>query len=124
LDRLETGNSRTPALSPRIPRLVESAWLLASIEYGAARIRSGHLITALFTNEDLARLARESSREFNKISLETLGKHLVDITAASTEAREAASATAEEAPEAAPVTAAKTRALDQFTIDLTARARK
>src|SRR6185295_14010734 len=27
LDRLKTGNSRTPALSPRIPRLVESAWL-------------------------------------------------------------------------------------------------
>jgi type VI secretion system protein VasG len=125
LDRLKTGNSRTPALSPRIPRLVESAWLLASIEYGATRIRSGHLITALFTNEDLARLARESSREFNKISLETLGKHLVDITAASTEAREAASTTdGAEAPDAAPVTAAKTRALDQFTIDLTARARK
>src|SRR6185295_11090160 len=90
LDRLETGNSRTPALSPRIPRLVESAWLLASIEYGAASIRSGHLMVALFTNDDLARLARESSREFNKFSLETIGKNLSDITSASTEAREAA----------------------------------
>src|SRR5436190_21390526 len=43
LDRLETGNSRTPAFSRRIPALIESAWLLASIEYGAPNIRSGHL---------------------------------------------------------------------------------
>jgi type VI secretion system protein VasG len=125
LDRLKTGNARTPALSPRIPRLVESAWLLASIEYGATRIRSGHLMLAMFTNEDLARLARESSKEFNKISLETLGKHLVDITAGSAEAREAAGAgSVEDAPDAAPPTGSKTRSLDQFTIDLTARARK
>jgi type VI secretion system protein VasG len=124
LDRLETGNSRTPAFSRRIPALIESAWLLASIEYGAPSIRSGHLMLALFTNEDLARLARESSREFNKVSLETLGKSLVDITAGSAEAKAAVSSTIQESPSTEPVTAAKTKALDQFTIDLTARARK
>src|SRR2546421_10319857 len=42
LDRLKTGNARTPALSPRLPRLLQEAWLLASIDFGAARIRSGH----------------------------------------------------------------------------------
>ena len=41
LDRLKTGNARTPALSPRIPRLISEAWSLASIEFGAAQIRSG-----------------------------------------------------------------------------------
>src|ERR687891_1186404 len=27
LDRLKTGNARTPALSPRLPQLVQEAWL-------------------------------------------------------------------------------------------------
>jgi type VI secretion system protein VasG len=43
LDRLKTGNARTPALSPRIPRLIADAWTLASIDFGAQRVRSGHL---------------------------------------------------------------------------------
>ena len=56
LDRLKTGNSRTPGLSPRIPRLVEKAWVVASIEYGAAKVRSGHLVVTLLTDDDLALL--------------------------------------------------------------------
>src|SRR5882672_11737153 len=33
LDRLKTGNARTPVLSPRIPRLLGEAWTLASIDF-------------------------------------------------------------------------------------------
>src|SRR5574341_282401 len=50
LDRLKTGNARTPALSPRIPRLISSAWTIASIEFGVSRVRSGHLFLALMTD--------------------------------------------------------------------------
>ena len=50
---------------PRLLRLFEEAWLLASIDYGAARIGSGHLLLALLGTDDLARLAREISKEFN-----------------------------------------------------------
>ena len=64
LDRLKTGNARPPALSPRIPKIIEEAWVLASIEYNAPKVRSGHILLALLTNEDLARLAREISKEF------------------------------------------------------------
>src|SRR5215468_9524556 len=35
LDRLKTGNARTPVLSPRLPRLFSEAWTIASIEFGA-----------------------------------------------------------------------------------------
>ena len=42
IDRFKTGNARTPALSPQIPRLVADAWLVASVDFGAARVRSGH----------------------------------------------------------------------------------
>ena len=80
LDRLKTGNARTPALSPHIPRLIQDAWLIASVDYGSSRIRSGHLITALLNDDDLARLARDLSNEFTAISAETLRRDLPKIT--------------------------------------------
>lgn len=58
IDRLKTGNSRPPSLSPMIVDLVKHAWVLASIEYGVPAIRSGHLLVALLVQDDLARLAR------------------------------------------------------------------
>ncbi|MEW6209061.1 MAG: type VI secretion system ATPase TssH [Acidobacteriota bacterium] len=121
LDRFKTGNARTPGLSPRIPRLVEDAWLLASVDYGASRVRTGHLLLALLEQEDLARLAREVSKSLNKISVETLRKKFADITHGSMEEREAidVAPSTDEGP-----VVGKTRALDQFTIDLTARARR
>src|SRR2546430_16647381 len=60
LDRLKTGNARTPAFSPRIPRLVTEAWNLASIEMGANRVRSGHLLSARPGGENMAMPSRES----------------------------------------------------------------
>ncbi|HEV2761723.1 MAG TPA: Clp protease N-terminal domain-containing protein, partial [Pyrinomonadaceae bacterium] len=56
LERLKTGNTRTPDFSPHLPRLFQEAWLLASVEYGAENIRSGHLLLALLTDDALARL--------------------------------------------------------------------
>jgi type VI secretion system protein VasG len=126
LDRLKSGNSRTPALSPRLPRLIQDAWLLASIEFEAQRIRSGHLILSLLSNDDLARLAREVSKEFHQISVESLRKNFAEITAGSIESREASNASARTDDDAQPEISAggKTKALDQFTVDLTSKARK
>ncbi|MGE0823941.1 MAG: type VI secretion system ATPase TssH [Candidatus Binatia bacterium] len=127
LDRLKTGNARTPALAPRIPRLIEEAWLLASIEYGAPKVRSGHLLLALLVNEDLARLAREISREFELIALDSLKKNLRDLTAGSEEDKGTAGMENPVDGAAADTPLAmtgKTQALDQYTVDLTAKARK
>jgi len=128
IDRLKTGNARTPALSPRIPQLVEEAWLLASVDYNSMKIRSGHVVLALLTNDDLARLAREISKEFTNISVEALRKNLVDITAGTAEDRAAmtlgGTSVAAGAGEPAPGMGGKTQALDQYTVDLTAKARK
>jgi type VI secretion system protein VasG len=129
LDRLKTGNARTPALSPRLPKLIQEAWLLASVDYGAQKIRSGHMLLALLADEDMARLAREISGELASISVETLKKNFSEITAGSAEDREAAasSASAQGAGDGAAAAATgvpgKTKALDQFTIDLTAKAK-
>ncbi len=126
LDRLKTGNSRTPGLSDRLPDWFQNAWLLASVDYGAARVRSGHLLLALLSNDGTARIARDISKEFSHISVESLRKDLPDITKDSAEARDAV-ALGETAGTANGDTVAsgvpgKTKALDQYTEDLTAKA--
>ncbi len=129
LDRLKTGNARTPALSPRLPVLVQEAWLLASVEFGAAKVRSGHLLMALLGNDDLGRLAVDISHEFARVSPESLRSKFADITAGSAEERGATSLAdqptgggAGDGP--AVGVPGKTQSLNQFTIDLTARARE
>jgi len=129
LDRLKTGNARTPSLSPRLPQWIQEAWLLASIDYGAAQVRSGHLLLAMLASDDLGRLAREISREFNHISVESLKKDFADITSGSAEDREATALGAQGAAAASSGEGAvqagdgKSKALDQYTVDLTAKAR-
>src|SRR5262252_6880603 len=127
LDRLKTGNARTPGLSPRLPQWIQEAWLLASIDFGAAQIRSGHLLLALLANDELGRLARDISRQFAAVSVESLKRDFAEITANSMEAREATTLSDQPAAAGAdgsqPAAGGKTKALDQFTIDLTARAR-
>lgn len=127
LDRLKSGNSRTPGLSDRIPRWIQDAWLVASVEFGAARVRSGHMTLALIANDSFARIARDISKEFDHISAETLQGKLAEITADSIEARDAvalgeAGGVSDGAPVASGVPG-KTKALDQYTEDLTAKAR-
>jgi type VI secretion system protein VasG len=127
LDRLKTGNSRTPGLSDRIPEWMQNGWLLASVDYGAARVRSGHLILAMLSNGGFARIARDISKEFDHISVEDLQKKLPEITADSAEARDAVAlgeaAGVSGGPQVASGVPGKTKSLDQYTEDLTAKAR-
>src|SRR5579863_313400 len=124
LDRLKTGNARTPALSPHLPRLIQEAWLIASVDYGAASVRSGHLLTALLDSDDLARIAREISREFDAISLEALRRDLPKIISGTAEDKVALQAVQSSEGPGSSAAAAGTKALDRYTIDLTARARQ
>ena len=121
MDRFKTGNSRAPALSPQVVALIREAWLMASINYQASQTRSGHLLCALVSDDSLARIAGGASDLLDKISAESLRKNLATIVAESTEQREA-----EGKPEAGRPQVQRTGkagALDQFTIDITARAR-
>src|SRR5829696_2612705 len=117
LDRLKTGNARTPALSPHLVRLLTEAWTLGSLDYGATQVRTGHVLLALLADPDLARLANEISREFGKISVEALRKELPQVTAETAEeaAAQRAGASAGGAPSGngMPRPGGKTPNLDQ-----------
>ncbi len=130
LDRLRTGNAKAPSLSPDVVDVAKEAWTLATIDYGSGQVRSGHLLIALLSNETLRRSAVGASNEFEKISVPALRKSLNEICSDSGEDRESVSLSSG-APTGSSSTAAPsaggrrhaTPALDQFTIDLTARAR-
>ena len=47
LDRIKTGNARTPSLSPSLVSMLSEGWLLGSVEFGAPRVRTGHALLAL-----------------------------------------------------------------------------
>ena len=132
LDRLKSGNARTPALSPSLVKMLTEGWTIGSLEFGAPQVRTGHCLLALLTNDELARLAKDISREFEKIPAEALRKEFVTITAPSAEAAAetgsmfatGAGAGAAASAGGAPQGAGKGTALGQFTVDLTARARE
>lgn len=120
LDRLKTGNARPPALSPHVVDLAREAWLAASVTFGAEAVRSGHLLYALLSEDDLRRQTSDLP-ELAEISAETLRNELPTITRQTEESTAAAVGKAGQGP--APAAAGKTDALNQFTIDLTERAR-
>ena len=124
MEAFKTGNARNPTLSPRIPQMIQDAWLLASVNFQAPSVRSGHLVLGLMSNDEMARMLAADSETFKKISLETLSQHFADIVAASREDKDVAR-TAGTAEAAAPSMApAGSKALDQFTINLTEKARR
>jgi type VI secretion system protein VasG len=129
IEGFKTGNARTPALSPRIPVMVENAWLIASIDFQFATVRSGHILLALLDHDETARLLVSDSNEFKKISVETLSQNLPDITSGSAEDKDSAKAAGDVKTKKAGAygTGAGgkgTAALDQYTINLTERAQK
>ena len=126
LDKLKSGNARTPAFSPTLVDMIREGWVVGSLEFGAAEIRSGFTILALVSNDDLARIAREIGKELQKIEPETLKKEFGKIVLASRERGETATApyAGESGEPGAPRPAGgKTGNLDQFTVDLTANAK-
>ncbi len=122
LDRLKSGNARTPALSPTLVKMLGEAWTIGSIDYGAGQVRSGFTLLALVTNDELARLIHDVSREFQKVQAAALQKDFASIVEKSAEEALAA-ATFEAAAPGAPRAGGKTPNLDQFTVNLTEKAK-
>jgi type VI secretion system protein VasG len=125
LDKLKTGNARTPAISPHVVKMMTEAWTTGSIDFNAGQVRTGFTILALTGNDDLRREIREVSKEFQKIDGDVLRKDFATIVKDSEEEM----APAEAAPVAGAPGAAKaagggkTVNLDQFTINLTENAK-
>ena len=124
LDRLPRGNVQTPAFSEHLVRLLERAWMVASLRLGEERIRSGAVLAALLDDGSLRGLALEAAPQLARLpaarlleELPTLIRGGIEDTGAS------ASTTTPAATSGAPALPSKTPSLDAYTIDLTAQAR-
>jgi type VI secretion system protein VasG len=127
LDKLKSGNARSPAFSPTLVKMLSEAWTLASIEFDAGSVRTGFTLLALLQHEELARVLREITGELRKVDPEGLRLAFYDIVATSRERQaplpSGGSADGPAAGGPASPSGGKTPHLDQYTVNLTANAK-
>ena len=125
LDKLKSGNARSPAFSPLLVKMLTEAWTVATIEYDVGQIRTGFTLLALLSNDELQRLARDVSKELQLIPAEGLRTDFFAITEKSREASAggAVGGPREEGDAPRPAGSGKTPHLNQYTVNMTTNAK-
>lgn len=120
LQDFKTGNSGKPAFSPMLLELFEDAWMIASVELGESRIRSGAALLAFLAKPNLYASGNYADL-FSSINRETLLKEFWTVAKASVEHKMPAAA-----PGAAGAAPGKEDGgfIDRFCIDFTVKARE
>ena len=119
MEQMQTGNTRRPVFSPILIEWFQDAWMLASIEMNMGELRSGLLLLALLTNP--SRYAHDAYADLlEPISVETLRREFLDITAGSEEGTTSLQTERATGDMEGP---RDDSALGRFTIDVTGRAR-
>jgi len=85
LDGLPRGASAISDFSPQIEEAIEKGWLYASLQFGAARVRTGHLLYGMLKTRTLTNALQGISIEFRKIDVNRLGSEFEQLTKASGE---------------------------------------
>lgn len=124
LDKIKTGNTRAPALSPTVVDLAKNAWMLASIEYGHPVATSAHILASLMLDDSLRRASEVTSGELKKIVPESLRALLPSIVGSTSESISAGIGNTFTTDGNAPASPTNTPSLDKFTINLTEDAKQ
>jgi type VI secretion system protein VasG len=85
LDALPRGATSINDFSPKIMDSIEKGWLYASLQFGASRVRTGHLLYAMLKTPQLRDALFAISGEFRKIHSERLADQFEGICAPSHE---------------------------------------
>lgn len=132
LDRLPRGSTAISDFSEHITHAIQQGWVYATLMYGDAQVRSGHLLLALLSTRTLREALFGISRQFEKIKADDLADKLQSLVGKTGEAGLGAtdgsalnSAQPGQAEGAmAPAAMGRQEALKKFTVDLTEKARK
>jgi type VI secretion system protein VasG len=130
LGQFKTGNGRSPDLTVELLDAVREAWVLSSLELGAGRVRSAAILTALLTDRLLSMRIKTSSPELGKLNAEKLQQELGELLSKTTSDENSQDVAATGAGTASGQSGVgsvspntKTPSLDQFTVNLTERAK-
>ena len=128
VDGFRKNETEMPAVSNTIMDLLDRGWHYATLFFGESQIRTGHLLVGAFQSRELARALSSLSREFAKVSVDTLTSEHRKIWAGSDEENlrpiDGAGQIGAGTPGAQQLGGRKgTTALDRFSQDLTARAK-
>ncbi|MBB3221230.1 type VI secretion system ATPase TssH [Pseudoduganella umbonata] len=128
LDRLPRGAASITDLSHQLEEAVERAWVYGALMFGAARVRSGHLLVGVLKTSGLRNALLGLSAQFGRIPVDDLAARHATLLAASPEADMGAGESGVREPGTAADAIAATapdrgEALERFTTDLTAQAR-
>ena len=132
LDRLPRGSTSISDFSEHITHAIQQGWVYATLMYGDAQVRSGHLLLALLSTPTLRNALVGISRQFEKIKPDDLADQLPGLVAKTGEAGLGATdgsalgsgQPGEDAGAMAPAAMGRQEALKKFTVDLTEKARK
>jgi len=129
LDKLKRGNGRTPVLSEHLPRLLENAWVIASVQLGESQIDAGCLLLAVLESDTLRGMLLESAPSLLQLPRDSLRQQLRSLFGVASAARSGTDSGAHRAGAKPPASTTnaerqKTPALDQYTLDLTEQARQ
>ena len=119
LDKVKTGNTRAPALSPDVVDLAKNAWLLASVEFNHPQATSAHLLASLLMDENLRRSSEITRGELKKIAPESLRAVIPTIVGSTDESISVGVGDTSSSETATTATPTSTPSLDRFTVNLT-----
>jgi type VI secretion system protein VasG len=126
LDSLPRGASAISDFAPQIEEAIEKGWLYASLQFGAGRVRSGHLLYGMLKTPTLRNALHSLSGEWRKVSPDRLGDAFDELIAASAETTERTGpvpAAGEATGEPGAISSGRGEALAKYSVDLTAKAR-
>ncbi len=130
LDRLPRGATSISDLSAHVEEATERAWVYATLKYKEHQVRSGFLIVGILKTTGLRNALYSISNEFQKFQIDELSSKLESICESSPESAMTASdgtqmgaQPGDASGSIAPASMGKAEALQQFSVDLTERAR-
>lgn len=124
LNQLKTGSQHTPVFSPYVIRMLEQAWLIASLDSGDLQIRTSHLLLATLSETSLRQIATRISGQFDFYSVDKLKHGVSELVHGSVEERSNGQCFTTGQEGSAPRLDTDSRnpdrpALEQYTVNLT-----
>ncbi|MDO9631909.1 MAG: type VI secretion system ATPase TssH, partial [Humidesulfovibrio sp.] len=122
LEDFKSGNSGKPVFSPMFIELVEDAWLIASVELGDTRIRSGAVLLAFLAKPNFYASGAYASL-LSEVSRDSLLKDFWSIAKTSVEHKLPAAEPGGSASSAPGAAKGAGGFIERFCVDFTAKAR-